>query len=230
MVRQVGGRLIAALALLAASPLLGLSAVAIRFSSPGPVLFRAERVGRDGAKYRMYKLRTMHVSSAPSAAITASQDPRVFRAGHLLRRLKIDELPQLYNVVRGEMALVGPRPEDPNIVQDHYTEEMRRALSVLPGLTSPATLDYFANEQALPATPDEAERQYVEEILPRKLAMELVYVENRTARYDLEIVLRTVLAIVGVRRAFRERQAWEHAEAERILARIARPGLTGDAT
>jgi len=220
-------RIAAIVALVAASPLLALAAAAIWLSSRGPVLFKAERVGRDGVTYRMYKLRTMHVAGKPTPTITASNDPRVFAVGRFLRRLKIDELPQFYNVLRGEMAFVGPRPEDPRIVAEHYSPEMRRALSVLPGLTSPATLDYFADERALPTVPHEAEVHYVRSILPRKLALELVYVENRSARYDLEIVLRTILAILGLENAFRERQAWERAAAEQTLARMRRPDLVG---
>ncbi len=117
-------------AMLCIGPILVISALAIRVSSPGPIFYRAQRIGRNGRPFTMYKLRTMHCRSVAGSSITSSNDPRVFAVGRILRALKIDELPQLINILRGEMAVVGPRPEAPDIVERHYTDEYRRSLAV----------------------------------------------------------------------------------------------------
>jgi lipopolysaccharide/colanic/teichoic acid biosynthesis glycosyltransferase len=201
-----------------ASPLLAVAAAAIKLTSRGPVLFRALRSGQGGRPFTMFKLRTMHQSGCqPGGRITASQDPRVFAAGAWLRRFKLDEVPQLANVVLGQMALVGPRPEDPSIVSEHYTALMRETLAVLPGLTSPGSLAYYADETALPKTPQEAERLYLTEILPRKIALDLVYVRHRSWRYDAELIIRTAASIVGARDIFRRHRDWEAAQAEALV-------------
>src|SRR2546422_2268160 len=125
MVRRLVDVVCAAIALVATAPLLALAAVGIRRASPGAVLYRAERVGRGGRPFIMYKLRTMHARRRSDASvITGAEDPRVFPLGAWLRRLKIDELPQLLNVLRGEMAIVGPRPEDPAIVRDRKSTRL----------------------------------------------------------------------------------------------------------
>src|SRR2546422_763278 len=129
---------LAALAAIVAAPLVALAAVGIRLSSAGPVLYRAERVGRDRRPFIMFKLRTMHLRRrSDSSRITGARDPRVFPFGAWLRAVKVDELPQLWNVLRGEMALVGPRPEDPAIVARHYDALGRETLTVRPGLPRP---------------------------------------------------------------------------------------------
>lgn len=221
-------RLLAILGLIALSPLLAVAGVAIKLSSRGPILFRAERAGMLGRPFRMLKLRTMHTRAGGlDPRITGGDDPRVFRAGRVIRRLKLDELPQLVNVIRGEMVIVGPRPEEPSIVRDHYTTAMLESLAVLPGLASPGSLDYFAGEALLPDDPAEAEQFYVSEVLPRKLALEVVYVRNRTWRYDAEVVVRTLAAVVGVRMVFSKRQAWERAEAERMVDVLRDPASEG---
>src|SRR5438034_1316321 len=134
MVRRLVDVVCAAIALVATAPLLALAAVGIRLASPGAVTYRAERVGRGGRPFIMYKLRTMHARRRSDASvITGAEDPRVFPLGVWLRRLKIDELPQLVNVLRGEMAIVGPRPEDPAIVSRYYTALGMQTLAVPPG-------------------------------------------------------------------------------------------------
>jgi len=165
----------------------------------------------------MFKLRTMHHESTGGPSITGGHDSRVFRAGRPLRRLKIDELPQLINVARGDMAIIGPRPEDPRIVNKYYTPMMRRTLDVLPGLASPGSLHYYANERGLPDDPTEAERLYVSQLLPRKLALELVYIENRSVRYDFELVVRAAAGILGIWNIFLSRQRWECEQAGTLL-------------
>jgi lipopolysaccharide/colanic/teichoic acid biosynthesis glycosyltransferase len=185
----------AAIGLVLAAPLLVIAALGIRLSSPGPVLYRARRVGYRGDLFTMYKLRTMHAErGAPGSAITAAEDPRVFALGRLLRRAKIDELPQLLNVLRGDMAIVGPRPEDPGIVEHHYQAEHYTTLLVRPGLTSPGTLYYFTVAESR-LVGEDAEQHYVRSVLPLKLALDLVYVRSAGWAYDLALIGRTLGAI-----------------------------------
>ena len=179
------------LALLFLSPLLALLALAVKLTSPGPVFHHGDRVGRNGAPFRIMKFRTMYVN-ARGPAITRGGDPRVTPVGRLLRRFKLDELPQLINVVCGEMSIAGPRPEAPEYVR-LYTEEERRVLSVRPGLTSPASLRY-RNEEALLAGDDWHER-YVNEIMHDKLRDDLQYIAQRTFFGDLRLIFRTIAAL-----------------------------------
>lgn len=186
--------------LLATSPILLLAAVGIRLSSPGPIFYRALRVGIGGQNFSMLKFRSMHISNG-GAVITVSQDPRIFRFGDLLRKLKIDELPQFFNVLRGDMSIVGPRPEDPKIVAQAYTTWMRETLAVRPGITSPGAIFYYACGEQLvdPANP---EGSYIKNLLPPKLAIDRGYIERATTASDLACILRTaasiLLAAVGI--------------------------------
>lgn len=183
----------AAIGLVALSPLLAGIAVWIRLDSPGPILYRGPRVGRGGAPFYILKFRTMTQDAAErGAGITARNDPRVTRAGAVLRRYKLDELPQLWNVLVGEMSLVGPRPEDPRYVQ-LYTPAQRVVLDVPPGITSAASVK-FRHEEAFLAGAD-WERMYREVVMPRKLEIELSYLKRRTFRSDLAILARTFLAM-----------------------------------
>lgn len=182
-----------------------------------PVLYRARRIGGDSQEFTMYKFRTMQKGTATRGAITGSVDPRVHRIGGWLRRLKLDELPQLINVVQGDMAIVGPRPEDPAIVACHYTDWMRETLSVLPGLTSTGSLCYFADESSLPAHGKDAEEFYVAHVLPGKLALDLVYVRGRTFKYDVELIMRTFVGIAGWSGPFRRSEESEQQQARQIL-------------
>lgn len=183
-------------ALIVLSPLMLLVAVAIRASSPGPVIFRARRVGLHSRQFSMFKFRTMTCSADVGSAITGSQDRRVFPLGRLLRRSKIDELPQLFNVLVGEMALVGPRPEDPRLVATLYRPEHLHTLDVRPGLASPGSLYNFTHGEAQLAGPD-TESAYAERLLPTKLALDLVYVRRASFRYDVAIMFRTLCVIVA---------------------------------
>jgi lipopolysaccharide/colanic/teichoic acid biosynthesis glycosyltransferase len=186
----------AAAALIVLSPLMLLVAVAIRASSPGPVIFRAQRVGLHGRPFSMFKFRTMAVASDAGSAITGRHDSRVFPLGRLLRRSKVDELPQLFNVLLGEMALVGPRPEDPRLVATWYRPEHMPTLEVRPGLASPGSLYNFTHGEAQLAGPD-TESAYAERLLPVKLALDLVYVRRASFRYDVAIMFRTLFVIVA---------------------------------
>ncbi len=180
----------AALVLLAvASPVLLLIAVAIRRQDGGPVFFRQERVGRGGRPFRLWKFRTMR-AGPPGAAITRSGDHRVTRVGAFLRAYKLDELPQLWNVLRGDMSLIGPRPEVPCFV-DGRSPVWQAVHSVRPGITDLATLVYRDEERILAAFPD-PERGYRETVLPAKLALNLQYLERRSVLRDLKLLLLTI--------------------------------------
>lgn len=213
-------RIVAGLGLLASSPVLAASAVAIKRSDPGPVVYRAARAGVDGRPFVMYKLRTMRQNSEAAGSITASGDARIFPAGRLLRKLKLDEIPQLANVLSGDMSLVGPRPEAVDIVQHHYAPWMMETLTVPPGITGPGSLHYIEQEKELPSDPSAAVAVYVETLLPRKLAYELVYVRDRSLRYELQLIGRTLLGVLGWRSEDRASGRDETAKALRILDEV----------
>ena len=184
--------LFATLGLLLLSPLLLAVALAVRLDSPGPVLFRQERVGRFGRIFRIHKFRSMGVGAPVlGQAITVGADPRITRVGHLLRHYRLDELPQLIDVLTGDMSLVGPRPEVPRYVAQYPQPLRSRVLSVRPGITDPAALE-FIDEAALLARASDPEREYIEVILPRKLARQAEYAEGATLATDLAIIARTL--------------------------------------
>jgi lipopolysaccharide/colanic/teichoic acid biosynthesis glycosyltransferase len=200
-------RVIAAVALLVLGPLLIALAAAVRMSSPGPALHRAVRV-RPGGTFTLLKLRSMRVNASTSGlGVTAAGDARVTRFGRVLRRTKLDELPQLWNVVRGDMALVGPRPEDLRYV-DMSDPVHARVFGVRPGITGAASVEYRDEETILAAeaagiaaadgramtTNDDVERAYRERIMPAKLALESEYLATRSWRSDIDILRRTVFA------------------------------------
>jgi len=169
-------------------------AVLTKFSSPGPAFFRQRRVGKNGRIFVMIKFRSMVVAAGQRGApITASSDPRITSWGAFLRRHKIDELPQLWNVLHGDMSLVGPRPELEVYVQG-YTPLQRRVLEVQPGITDAGSLFYRAEEKLLAMSHD-PESYYVEHILPTKLALNLQYIERYNFVHDLLLIMRTVQSL-----------------------------------
>lgn len=180
----------AAVALAVVSPVLFLCAVAIRLESRGPVFFRQWRVGRNGKPFRVIKLRTMmHGADKHGPKITASGDPRITRVGRFLRNTKIDEFPQLLNVLRDEMSLVGPRPEVPEYTAKYSLAE-RRVLEVKPGITGPASLAHV-NEEQLLATHTDKEHFYVSTIMRRKLELDLAYCRRISFFEDVKNILQT---------------------------------------
>jgi lipopolysaccharide/colanic/teichoic acid biosynthesis glycosyltransferase len=186
--------ILGSLGLAISSPILAGIVVATRLAGDrGPILYRARRVGQGGRIISVFKFRTM-TPSDDGPRLTAPEDPRVTAVGRRLRRYRLDELPQLINVVRGEMSLVGPRPEDPAFV-DMTDPLHRRVFSAKPGITGLAQLE-FHDEARLLAGPD-PERRYREEVLPAKLTLDAEYLDRRTVMLDLAILLRTVKAIVG---------------------------------
>jgi lipopolysaccharide/colanic/teichoic acid biosynthesis glycosyltransferase len=173
-------------------------ALAIRLDAPGPVLFRQVRIGRGGRPFRIFKFRTMVVNASElSANVSPTGDPRVTRVGSFLRRTYLDELPQLFNVIVGDMSLVGPRPETPEFV-DHYTDEERDLLSVRPGLAGPSTLEHMDEAKVLASVGD-PERYYIETMLHDRARLDLGYVRAHSVAGDIAILFRQVAAIFGGR-------------------------------
>jgi len=172
------------------SPVLIGVAIAVRLSGPGPVLFRQVRMGRFGRPFRIVKFRTMIDDTVcPGNLTTAGDDLRVTRLGRWLRKTKIDELPQLINVLLGEMSLVGPRPEVPEYTKN-YTEKYRRVLLAKPGITGPAANAYVREEEILAGHADK-ENFYAAEILPRKLELDLIYCEDIRFFDDIKLIFHT---------------------------------------
>ncbi len=181
----------AMLALVLLAPLLALVAVAIRLDGPGPVFFRQERVGRGGVPFRIHKFRTMRVDSPVlGLQVTVGRDARITRVGHWLRHYRIDELPQIIDVLLGRMSLVGPRPEVPHYVALYPAVLKAQVLSVRPGITDPASLAHI-DEAALLAAAGDPEREYIVNVLPRKLALQAEYAANATLWSDLLVLGRT---------------------------------------
>jgi len=186
--------LVAGCALALLSPLMLAIALWVRLDSPGPVLFRQQRVGRHGVPFRIRKFRTM-VQGAAGLPLTVGADPRITRAGAFLRRHRLDELPQLIDVLQGTMSLVGPRPEVPRYVALYPGALRERALAVRPGLTDPASLSHLDEAARLAAAAD-PEREYVEHILPAKLQQAVAYAERATLATDIAVLARTALRLL----------------------------------
>mgnify|MGYP006272105477 CR=1 FL=1 len=193
MLKRAFDILASGIGLIVLSPILLVIALAIKLTSPGPIFYRATRIGRDGEPFKLYKFRSMVVDADKiGPAVTGAQDKRITPIGRLLRRTKFDEFPQLINVFIGDMSLVGPRPEAPKYVA-LYDDQQRRVLDVRPGITSPASVEY-RNEEAL-LTDDDWEQMYIEEVMPAKLAIDLQYVENPTLARDIVIIFKTLRAL-----------------------------------
>ena len=175
-------------------PILGVIAVLIKISSPGPVFYKGERVGRYGKLFKIYKFRTM-ISDAEKAGIwsTSVRDPRLTKIGKFLRKYQIDELPQLINVLKGEMSLVGPRPQVSWAVE-LYNEEEKTLLNLRPGMTDWASLWNFHEGEILKGSKD-ADKDYLEKIHPEKMRLALEYARHHSFWIDLKIILKTIIAI-----------------------------------
>lgn len=193
--------LVAGAGLVLLAPLLVLIALAIKLDSRGPVFYRQQRVGRGGVPFDIHKFRTMrHAPGAPGPQITVGADGRITRIGAFLRRTKLDELAQLIDVVQGTMSLVGPRPEVPRYVALYPAELRAKVLSVRPGITDLASIE-FRDENALLARAVDPEREYVEVVMPRKLALAASYVDQASFATDLRVIGRTLTSVWGRRAA-----------------------------
>lgn len=177
-------------------PLLLLLALWVLFDSRGGIFYRQVRVGRGGIDFKLWKFRTMHPDADKRGLLTVGgRDPRITRAGYYLRKYKLDELPQLLNVLTGDMSLVGPRPEVRRYV-DMYTPEQRRVLDVRPGITDYASIEY-SDENELLAKAADPERTYIEEVMPAKLELNAKYIAEKGVMKDVRIIWMTVRKIVG---------------------------------
>jgi len=196
VIKRLFDIVIAGLSLLLLSPLLLAIAAWIKLDSPGPVFFRQERVGRGGVLFRIHKFRTM-CSDAPAIGpqITVGDDPRITRAGRSLRRAKLDELPQLIDVLAGTMSVVGPRPEVPKYVAMYPAALRDKVLSVRPGITDRASIE-FRDENALLAAAADPEREYAEVVLPAKLRYAADYVDHATLGQDLRLLALTIKTLL----------------------------------
>lgn len=197
-----GGRLLrkrafdivcAALGLLVLSPVLLMCALLVGLTSPGGVLFRQERMGRDGVPFTIYKFRSMRKDNA-GLKISTSSDSRITPVGRVLRKTKLDELPQLWNVLKGDMSFVGPRPEVREYT-DLYTDEQRQVLLLRPGITGLASIRYRNENELLSASAD-PNRTYIEEVMSAKLALDLEYIPRACVSYDVRLILETLVTVV----------------------------------
>ncbi len=196
MSKRVFDIVVSATALLVAAPLLLVIAVLIVLDSKGPVFFRQRRIGQHGHPFSILKFRTMVVNAAAvGPRLTQKRDPRITHLGQLLRWLKLDELPQLINVLRGDMSLVGPRPEDPYFVA-RYTPAQREVLTVRPGIVGPSQIRGRDELEMYPEDVTDPEEYYVERILPEKLAIDLDYVRSCTLRGDLRLIAGAIAVTV----------------------------------
>lgn len=194
MSKRIFDILVACAGLLALAPALVIIAAWIKWDSPGPMLFLQQRVGRRGRLFNIAKFRTMHHRPQEGAQLTVGRDSRITGAGHFLRRFKLDELPQLLNVIAGSMSLVGPRPEVPRYVACYPPAMRALVLSVAPGITDWAAIQY-KDENTLLASSSDPERTYIEQILPDKLNHYARYVRERNFWMDLRIIFRTLAAV-----------------------------------
>ena len=171
-------------------------ALLIVMESRGGVFYVQKRVGKDNRDFNLYKFRTMRPDSDSKGLLTVgARDSRITRVGYFLRKYKIDEFPQLLNILKGDMSIVGPRPEVRKYV-DLYTPEQMRVLSVRPGLTDYASIRYV-NENEVLAASDDPERTYIEEVMPAKLALNLQYIDNQSLKEDFKLIFKTFTAILS---------------------------------
>jgi lipopolysaccharide/colanic/teichoic acid biosynthesis glycosyltransferase len=178
------------------SPVFVLIAAWISLDSKGGVVYRQNRVGLNGKDFALFKFRSMRTGSDKQGLLTiGGRDSRITRSGYFLRKYKLDELPQLFNVIKGDMSLVGPRPEVRKYV-DLYTAEQKAVLGVRPGITDFASIEY-SNENELLASSENPEKMYVEEVMPLKLALNLRYIREQGAWTDFKIICRTLLKIMN---------------------------------
>lgn len=177
-------------------PLLLIIAFLIKSESKGPIFFRQSRVGENNVDFKIFKFRTMYIGSDKKGLLTVGdRDPRVTKVGFFLRKYKLDELPQLINVLLGHMSFVGPRPEVRHYV-NYYSESDLNILSVKPGITDYASI-YFRNEVELLKASNDPENYYIDVILPKKITLNKKYIENKNLLIDIKIILKTLLTIIN---------------------------------
>ena len=187
--------LVSGIGLLCLSPLLLIVAIWIKLDSPGPIFYRQVRVGRYNKDFRIFKFRSMRIGSDKGSLVTiGGRDPRITHSGYFIRKFKIDELPQLINVLVGDMSLVGPRPEVRHYV-NYWTPEQMHVLDVRPGITDPASIKY-RNENELLAQAEDPEKYYIEVIMQEKIKLYLEYAEKSSFWYDIKLIFQTFWVII----------------------------------
>ena len=177
-------------------PFIIIIGILIKVTSDGPILFKQIRVTKDGKLFNIYKFRTMKNNSEGNKQITVGNDSRITSIGKVLRKTKLDELPQLFNVIKGEMSLVGPRPEVPKYVE-LYTEEQKNILKVYAGITDYASI-YFSNESELLGKAKNPDKYYIEKIMPYKIKLNQKYIENMGIMTDMKIIFLTIFKVMGL--------------------------------
>jgi lipopolysaccharide/colanic/teichoic acid biosynthesis glycosyltransferase len=192
MVKRCFDFVVAALAICCLAPVFAIVALWVRLDSPGPAIFRQARVGHLGRPFLVWKFRTMRTDPTPSGRnLTVGEDPRITKSGKWLRRWKIDELPQLFNVLLGEMSLVGPRPEVPSLLAHLPAHQASAMTTIRPGITSPASI-YYHDESEMLASAADPHQLYLSKILPRKLAFARHYARRQSISYDLRVIMKTI--------------------------------------
>ena len=194
-IKNIADKIVAGIALIILSPIMLIACIGIKLSSKGTVLYKAKRMGKDLKPIIIYKFRTMRMDTEQEGAITAIDDDRIFPWGNILRKTKIDELPQLFNVLEGSMSIIGPRPEYIYIFKKYYTVKENTTLNVLPGLAcSGSIFNYTHGDQYLKGK--DIDKIYVKEFMHIKLALDLYYLEHWNLLYDVEIIIRTIYVIL----------------------------------
>lgn len=196
MIKRIFDIFVSFFGLILFSPLFLIISILIKLDSPGPVFYRGERIGKFGKPFRIFKFRTMIKGAEKlGGPSTAADDPRLTKIGKFLRKYKLDELPQLINVLKGEMSLVGPRPEVKMYIEMLKPEKKEKILSVKPGMTDLASLWDFHEEEILKGSSD-PEKTYMEKIRPKKIELQLEYVKNHSFLLDLKIIFKTLLKLI----------------------------------
>ncbi len=197
VIKRIFDFTVALIAIIILSPIYLILALAIKLDSEGPVFYRQERVTTYGRKFRIFKFRTMVVNADKiGTLVTVNRDPRITRVGAFLRKFRLDETPQLINILTGDMSFVGTRPEVQKYV-DRYTDEMNATLLLPAGVTSLASI-FYKDEDKLLSTSENADDTYIDEVLPGKMVYNLAYIEKFSFFYDIKLMVMTVLAVVGV--------------------------------
>lgn len=199
MLKRLFDIVIAAFALTVASPLILISAIAVRLSSPGPAFYKAKRAGINGSLFYMYKFRTMRIGlDRVDRRVTQENDDRITAVGNILRKTKLDEIPQFWNVLIGEMSVVGPRPEDWDIVQNHFSAEQMQTLNVRPGIASFAEVQWYPDLTYHDPPPADTPIQewYVQRHMPAQLSASMNYIEQQNFWLDLKIIFQTAQNII----------------------------------
>lgn len=195
MLKRLFDILSSLIVLLLCLPFLIIISIIISIESRGGVIFSQVRVGKDGREFKLYKLRSMRMNTEKSRQLTVGADARITRTGRFIRKFKLDELPQLINIIIGDMSVVGPRPEVPKYVA-LYTAEQRKVLSVRPGLTDYASIQYI-NESEVLCESEDPEKTYIAEVMPAKLKLNLKYVEEQSFATDLKLIFKTIGRILS---------------------------------